>query len=351
MDAFYASIEQRDNAKLRGKPVAVGGSGNRGVVAAASYEARKFGVHSALASKIAKARCHNLMFVRPRFDVYKDVSKQIMDIFLDYTSLVEPLSLDEAFLDVTENYKHNPSATLIAREIKQRIKETTNLTASAGVSINKFLAKMASDMDKPDGLYVVTPEKAEAFIEQLPIEKFFGVGKKTAERMKELGIHSGKDLKRHDLPFLIRNFGKVGAYFYGIARGEDNRPVNPNRIRKSFGREITFDMDIHKPSELIEKLDAIADELFRKISQRMIRGRTLTLKVKYHDFEQITRGKTLLGPIIDRNEFFNLAHELASQKDILAKPVRLLGLSVSNFIDEEQKEYIQLKIEFEEYMN
>lgn len=347
MDAFYASVEQRDNPKLRGKPVAVGGSGNRGVVSAASYEARKYGVHSALASKIAKARCKDLIFVRPRFDVYKSVSKEIMDIFLEYTPFVEPLSLDEAFLDVTTNNKNNPSATLIAREIKQRIKDKTKLIASAGVSINKFLAKMASDVDKPDGLYVITPDKAEQFIENLPIENFFGVGKKTAEKMRKMGILFGRDLKKQSLPFLVQHFGKVGAYFYGIARGIDNRPVNPNRIRKSFGREITFDQDIETAEELNLKLNDIAEELFGKIEQRIIRGRTLTLKIKYHDFEQITRSKTELHPIIEKEEFFGIAHELITQEEILIKPIRLLGLSVSNFIDNEHKEYIQLKIEFQ----
>ncbi len=349
MDAFYASIEQRDNPKLRGKPVAVGGSGNRGVVSAASYEARKYGVYSALASKIAKARCRDLIFVRPRFDVYKSVSKEIMDIFLEYTPMVEPLSLDEAFLDVTLNNKNNPSATLLAKEIKQQIKNKTKLIASAGVSTNKFLAKMASDVDKPDGLYVITPENAEQFVEQLPIEKFFGVGKKTAEKMRKMGILFGSDLKAQSLPFLVQHFGKVGTYFYGIARGIDNRPVNPNRIRKSFGREITFESDINNSEELTQKLNEIADELFQKIEQRVIRGRTLTLKIKYHDFEQITRSKTELHPIIEKKDFFSIAYELINHEEILTKPIRLLGLSVSNFIDNEHKEHIQLKIEFQNY--
>jgi DNA polymerase-4 len=272
-----------------------------------------------------------------------------MDIFLEYTPLVEPLSLDEAFLDVTTNNKNNPSATLIAKEIKQRIKKKTKLVASAGVSINKFLAKTASDVDKPDGLYVITPEKAEDFIEKLPIEKFFGVGKKTAEKMRNMGILFGRDLKNQSLAFLVQHFGKVGGYFYGIARGIDNRPVNPNRIRKSFGREITFDKDIKDKDEIILKLNDIAKELFSKIKQRIIRGRTLTLKIKYHDFEQITRSKTEIHPIIDKNDFFAIAHELINHEDILVKPIRLLGLSVSNFIDNEHKEYIQLKIEFQNF--
>ncbi|MCK5700612.1 MAG: DNA polymerase IV, partial [Cyclobacteriaceae bacterium] len=244
MDAFFASIEQRDNPDLLGKPVAVGGAGKRGVVAAASYEARKFGVFSAMPASIALRKCPELIFTKPRFDVYKEVSNQIRQIFLEYTDLVEPLSLDEAYLDVTENKKGLGSATIIAREIKSKINSTTHLIASAGVSINKFLAKVASDQDKPDGLYVIKPNQAESFVDGLAIEKFFGIGKVTAKKMHELGINTGADLKQISIEELVRRFGKVGRYYFDIARAIDKRLVNPNRIRKSLGAERTFEDDL-----------------------------------------------------------------------------------------------------------
>ena len=258
MDAFFAAIEQRDFPELRGNPVAVGGSAKRGVVASASYEARKYGVRSAMPSITAKRRCPDLIFVKHRFEVYREVSQQIRAIFLDYTDLVEPLSLDEAFLDITENKKNLNSGTLIAQEILQRIKETTNLTASAGVSFNKFLAKTASDINKPDGMKVITPEEALPFLEQLPIEKFFGIGKVTAAKMKHLGIHTGGDIKAWTLLDLVQRFGKAGRHFYKIVRAEDNRPVNPNRIRKSIGAERTFSEDLTETAAMRERIEHVA---------------------------------------------------------------------------------------------
>ncbi len=334
MDAFYASIEQRDNPEYRGKPLAVGYSGDRGVVAAASYEARKYGVRSAMPSKTALKKCPHLIFAPARFDVYKSVSQQIMNIFHDYTPLVEPLSLDEAFLDVTQNYRNMPSATLIAKEIKQRIKTETGLTASAGISVNKFLAKIASDYKKPDGLFVVKPNEVEAFVESLAIEKFFGVGKVTAEKMHGLGISTGADLKKLSEQTLVRHFGKVGHNYYLYARGIDEREVNPDRIRKSMGAENTFFTDINSADELEQELRNIAEEVWQRISRRHFFGRTLTLKVKYADFEQITRSKTALHQITDFDEFWQVACELLEQVDLSQKKVRLIGLTKSNSIDE-----------------
>lgn len=348
MDAFYASIEQRDNPALRGKPVAVGYAGERGVVAAASYEARRYGVRSAMPSKTAFARCPNLIFTPARFDVYRDVSRQIMDIFLDYTDKVEPLSLDEAYLDVTENRINMPSATIIAREIKRRIKETTGLTASAGVSVNKFLAKIASDYDKPDGLFVVTAAEAEKFVEELKIEQFWGIGKVTADKMHRLGIHTGADLKRQSEAMLTRYFGKAGHIYYQNARAMDDREVKPDRIRKSIGAENTFQFDITDIAELEAQLREIAAEVWRRASKRDFYGRTVTLKVKYADFTQITRSRTLHDFVNDYNTFWHAGRELLSGTDTSEKGIRLMGLTISNIQEIELPEARQLELDFPE---
>lgn len=343
MDAFFASVEQKDNPELRNKPIAVGGSGDRGVVAAASYEARKFGVRSAMSSKIAKLRCPNLIFVKGRHDRYKEVSRQIMNVFHEFTDLVEPLSIDEAFLDVTHNKKNLPSATAIAREIKIRIKEVTGLTASAGISVNKFLAKIASDYQKPDGLFVIPPKNVEKFIEALPVDKFFGVGKVTADRMHQLGIFTGKDLKQRELAELVRLFGKTGAYYYQIARGIDHRAVNPDRIRKSVGTEHTFDKDLMDLSQIKEDLVITAKDLIRRLNRSGFKGRTLTLKVKYSNFEQVTRSKTLFHEIDQLDLILKISEELLLQIDLTVS-IRLIGLTVSNHID--NKEPLQLTLDF-----
>ena len=347
MDAFYASIEQRDNPELRGKPVAVGYAGERGVVAAASYEARRYGVHSAMPSKTALSRCPNIIFTPARFDVYKDVSRQIMDIFLDYTDLVEPLSLDEAYLDVTENYLNMPSGTIIARDIKRRIKETTGLTASAGVSVNKFLAKIASDQDKPDGLFVVTDTDSEKFVEGLRIEQFWGVGKVTAAKMHRLGIHTGADLKRQSEAMLVRYFGKAGRTYYQNARAIDPREVKPDRIRKSIGAENTFQFDLNDISSLEDSLDEIAAEVWKRASRREFYGRTVTLKIKYADFTQITRSKTLHEFVTESQTLRQTGRELLLGVDISEKSIRLIGLTISNIQDIEPPATRQLEIDFQ----
>ncbi len=310
MDAFFASVEQRDNPELRGKPIAVGGLGSRGVVAAASYEARKYGVYSAMPAKTAKRKCSFLIFVKPRFEAYKQVSDQIRQIFLEYTDLVEPLSLDEAYLDVTTHKKGKPSATLIAKEIKQRIKNETGLTASAGISINKFLAKIASDFNKPDGIYLIKPENAETFVEELTIEKFFGIGKVTANKMHQLGITQGKDLKKFTEFELIRKFGKQGSYYYNIARAIDNREVKPNRLRKSVGAENTFEYDIEDTNEMKQELLSIAQTLIKRIEKSKSFGKTLTIKVKFSDFRQITRSKTNKIEIDSFEQLWELCQEI-----------------------------------------
>ena len=298
MDAFFASVEQRDNPELRGKPVAVGGSRERGVVAAASYEARTFGVRSALPSVTAKRRCPDLIFVTPRFDVYKAVSLQIREIFAEYTPIIEPLSLDEAYLDVTENLKGIASATEIAEAIRAKIRRETNLTASAGVSYNKFLAKLASDQNKPDGLFVITPKMGPAFVEHLPVEKFHGVGPATTAKMNRLGIATGLDLRAQTLPFLQQHFGKSGPYYYWIARGVDERPVRADRVRKSIGAENTFASDLHTFETMRDALEPIIAKVWRHCQATCIQGRTVTLKVKFADFQQITRSKSF-GDAID----------------------------------------------------
>jgi DNA polymerase-4 len=348
MDAFYASVEQRDNPEYRGKPLAVGYARERGVVAAASYEARKYGVRSAMPSRMALLKCPHIIFVPARFDVYRSVSKQIMEIFLDYTDLVEPLSLDEAYLDVTTNHKNMPSATIIAKEIKRRIKEVTGLTASAGVSINKFLAKIASDYNKPDGLFVVTEKEAEAFVENLKIEQFWGVGKITAEKMHRMGVFTGADLKRLNEAALVNYFGKVGHTYYDNARAFDPREVKPDRIRKSIGAEETFLTDIDDRDELAGYLREIADEVWKRVSKREFYGRTLTLKVKYNDFEQITRSRTMSGFVKDFDIFWSTAVELLDTVDVLQKKIRLMGLTVSNIYEIEQPKTYQLKISWDE---
>ena len=333
MDAFYASVEQRDNPELKGKPVIVGGDPNhRGVVAACSYEARKFGIHSAMASSTAYKLCPDAIFIRPRFDAYKAVSGDIRQTFFEYTDLVEPLSLDEAFLDVTVNFKQMASATLIAREIKKKIYDrTAGLTASAGVSFNKFLAKVASDVNKPDGLTVITPEMANRFIDSLPVRKFFGVGKVTEERMAGLGIKTGADLKRIPRPELIQLFGKSGNYFYKIAHGMDDRPVEPNRIRKSIGKETTLAEDIDDREQMLEILEHIAVRLENILIRHEAKGRTITLKVKFFDFKSITRRVTVSEPAETAAVIMKYIKPLLAKTDAGEKKVRLLGISISNF--------------------
>lgn len=345
MDAFYASIEQRDNPSLKGKPVAVGGERQRGVVAAASYEARQYGVRSAMPSITAKRKCPQLIFVRPRFTVYKEVSSRIRDVFFEYTDLVEPLSLDEAYLDVTENKKNIPLATEIAKEIKVRIREKTGLTASAGVSVNKFLAKIASDYDKPDGLYIIKPHQAERFVEQLEIEKFYGIGKVTAEKMHQMGIHTGKDLKQYSLAELVRIFGKAGSFYYNIARGVDDRPVDPNRVRKSIGTEQTYDTDLLTMQEILFELKNVEKELVDRLRRNSALGRTLTLKVKFEDFEQITRSRSL-PDFFTPSLIHSVSVELAGSIDYAKRGVRLLGLTLSNFENPDELDAYQLSIEF-----
>jgi DNA polymerase-4 len=329
MDAFYASVEQRDFPQLAGKPVAVGSSSPRGVVTTASYEARKFGIRSAMPSVTARRLCPELIFVPPRFDVYQKVSRQIREIFFEYTDLVEPLSLDEAFLDVTQNKKNKPSAVEIAREIKLKIKEKTGLTASAGVSFNKFLAKIASDMKKPDGLYLIPPGKAVKFVERLPIEKFFGVGKVTAGKMHDMGIRNGFDLKKWSEKDLVIKFGKVGKYYYQIARANDDREVNPQRIRKSLGAENTFAEDLKELNEVKKELEKILDILIRRMNRTHTLGKTLTIKIKYSDFQQITRSHTISEWFSGKQDIKQIYLNMLQGIEI-GKGIRLLGLTLSN---------------------
>jgi DNA polymerase-4 len=330
MDAFYASVEQRDNPELRGKPLAVGGSAARGVVAAASYEARRFGVHSAMPSVTAKRKCPDLIFVKPRFEVYKQVSQQIREIFAEYTPMIEPLSLDEAYLDVTENLKGMEIATEIADEIRAKIKAVTDLTASAGISYNKFLAKMASDQRKPNGQFVITPKNGPIFVEALPVKKFHGVGPATAEKMRRLGIETGADLKEKDLAFLTAHFGKFGPYFYGIARGIDNREVKPDRVRKSIGAEDTFAEDIHNIEPARAFLQPLIDKVWSYSVANGIRAKTVILKVKFADFNQITRSKTIGVPVADVRELVRLVDVLLGPVFPADKGIRLLGVTLSS---------------------
>ncbi|AWH84282.1 DNA polymerase IV [Flavobacterium album] len=329
MDAFYASVEMLDNPELRGKAIAVGGGSSRGVVAAASYEARKFGVRSAMSGFLAKKKCPHLIFVKPRFERYTEISRKIREIFYEYTDKVEPLSLDEAYLDVTVNKKGNPSATLIAAEIRKRILDVTGLTASAGISINKFIAKVASDYNKPNGQKTVNPDEISDFLENLPIGKFYGVGKVTEEKMYQLGIFTGKDLKEKSEEYLIEHFGKSGGYYYHVVRGIHNSEVKSDRIAKSVGTEHTFFENLVSEVFMMEKLDDIANELDRRLGKKKIAGKTVTLKIKYSDFTVQTRSKTLPYFISDKSLILETVKELLYQE----KPkdsVRLLGISLSN---------------------
>lgn len=347
MDAFYASVEQLDFPEYRGKPLAVGGSRERGVVSAASYEARKFGVRSAMSSAQAVKLCPDIIFVKGRFDRYKEISKQMHEIFKRYTDLIEPLSLDEAYLDVTENKKNIFFATQIAIEIRKAIKDEIGLTASAGVSFNKFLAKIASDLNKPDGLAIITPDKAEKFIDQLEIQKFFGIGKVTAAKMMNHGIFTGADLKSKDLEYLSKHFGKSGSYYYNMVRLQDNRTVNPNRIRKSVGCENTFFEDIDNEKEMLQKLEKLTLELERRMKKSKAKGKTLTLKVKYHDFTVNTRSKTFPFYISKGHNIRDGWQQIMDEHKLMIKPIRLLGLSISNLErNRVQKKYKQLKFEF-----
>ncbi len=346
MDAFYASVEQYDNPELKGRPIAVGRSRERGVVAAASYEARKFGVRSAMPSITAAQLCPELIFVKPRFDRYHEVSRQIRKVFFDYTDLVEPLSLDEAYLDVTENKKNMPSATMIALEIRERILAGTGLTASAGISINKFLAKVASEVNKPNGQKLISPEEVVEFLEQLEIRKFHGVGKVTAQKMMQLGIFTGADLKRQDRTFLEKHFGKNGAYYYDIVRGIHRSAVKPNRIRKSIGAEQTFDTDLRSDEEMHKKLEKIAQKVSERAKKDKKKGKTVTLKLKYDNFEQHTRARTLPYFVNDGQMLYETGIELLAES-APERPVRLLGITLSNFGTEERRgPGYQLKLEW-----
>jgi DNA polymerase-4 len=330
MDAFFASVEQRDSPELRGKPVAVGGSSARGVVAAASYEARKFGVRSAMPGMTARRLCPDLIFVRHRFDVYHEVSRQIREIFRAFTPHVEPLSLDEAYLDVTDDLLGIGSATRIAELIRQRIRAETQLTASAGVSYNKFLAKLASDHNKPDGLCVIRPGEGAAFVQALPVRRFHGIGPRGAEKMARLGIATGADLAAKDIAFLRQHFGSFADYLYRAARGIDLRPVRANRIRKSLGSERTFGEDLSSGPALREALDTIVDIVWAQIAERELRGRTVTLKMKYTDFQIVTRARSLPQPVTDKGEFATLARALLDEQLPLPLPIRLMGLTLSS---------------------
>jgi DNA polymerase-4 len=335
MDAFFASVEQLDNPELRGKPVAVGGSSDRSVVAAASYEARKFGVRSAISSVIAKRLCPELIFVRHNFERYNEVSLMVLDIFKEYTDLIEPLSIDEAFLDVTEDKKQLGSATVIAEKIRGEIKQKTGLTASAGISFNKFLAKMASEINKPDGLFIIRPEDSEKFINNLPVEKFYGIGKVTALKMHRLGIHRGYDLKQWELDALIRNFGKAGEFFYEIARGIDDRPVEPDQERKSVGTEITYEKDLTTRFGIVAELYKLEKELMERLEHAETTGRTITLKIKFSDFRQITRSRTIHNYIYDFDTLHREVTAIRKSLDLEGERIRLMGVTVSNLITED----------------
>ncbi len=346
MDAFYASVEQMDHPELKGRPVAVGGNGERGVVAAASYEARKFGVHSAMPSVIAARRCQNLIFVKPRFERYKELSHQIRDIFYDYTHLVEPLSLDEAYLDVTKNKTGSSSATFIAQEIKRRIRVETGLIASAGISYNKFLAKTASDADKPDGLYVILPEEALDFLERLPVRDFHGIGRVTAEKLVRAGIFTGKDLKEKSLEDLKRRFGKSGQYFYDIVRGVDHRAVQPHREVKSISAERTLDDNIVKRAAVLEALQPVLEKVWSRYLESGKRGFTVTLKLKYTDFQQVTRSQTLEEPVHTFDSVQQVVNDLVTQEILRPEGIRLVGMGLSNFREVTTEANPQLTLQF-----
>ena len=345
MDAFYVSVEQMDNPALKGKPIAVGGNENRGVVSAASYEARKFGVRSALSGVLAKKYCPELIFVRPRFDRYKEISKQIQSIFHEYTDLVEPLSLDEAYLDVTHNKKGNPSATLLANEIRARILSEVGLTASAGISVNKFIAKVASDYNKPNGQKTVSGDEIVPFLENLPIQKFYGVGKVTTEKMFQLGIFTGLDLKNKTLEFLEQHFGKSGSYYYQVVRGIHNSPVQAKRTTKSVAAEHTFDVNLSSEIFMLEQLESISRQIEKRLQKHSISGKTITLKIKYSDFSLQTRSKTMPYYISDKNLIFEIVKELLYQER-LKDSVRLLGIALSN-LNTEQKKTVVIQLQFD----
>jgi DNA polymerase-4 len=334
MDAFYAAVEQRDNPELRGRPVAVGGSVERGVVAAASYEARRFGVHSAMPSVTAKRKCPELIFVRPRFEVYREISHQIRGIFAEYTPLFEPLSLDEAYLDVTDNLKQITSATEVAAQIRERIRLETGLTASAGVSYNKFLAKMASNERKPDGLFVIAPRQGAAFVEALPVGKFHGIGPATRAKMERLGIRTGGDLRTRSLRFLVQHFGKAGLHYYWLARGIDERAVCVDRVRKSIGVENTFSADLCTAAEARAGLEPIVEKVWRCCEATTTRGRTVTLKVKYADFHQVTRSRTGQAPFATQAAVLETVHTLLDSLFPVSKGIRLLGVTLSSLSEE-----------------
>lgn len=350
MDAFFASVEQRDNPELRGKPIAVGEDSRRSVVSTASYEARPYGVHSALSMELAKRLCPSLIIVPHHFDRYKEVSAQMHAIFHDYTDMVEPISLDEAFLDVTNNKKGVALAVDIAREIKARIREELQLTASAGVSYNKFLAKIASDYRKPDGLCTIHPDRALDFIADLPIEKFWAVGPKTAAKFHRMGIFEGRQLRKCSRGHLVEEFGKMGNVFYDFARGIDNRPVVSEWIRKSVGCESTYEQDLSSETAMIIEIYHLVIELLRRIAKNEFRGRTLTLKVKYAGFRQITRSVTRVQPFLEKKEILEAAKRLLKEVD-KSEGIRLLGLAVSNSVDEQMTgrgQWIEGELDFKE---
>ncbi len=349
MDAFFASVEQLDNPEYRGKPIAVGGGSERGVVAAASYEARKFGVRSAMSGKVARRICPRLIFVKPRFARYREISGKIRDIFNDYTDLVEPLSLDEAYLDVTRNKKNHPSATMIASEIRKRIQDETGLTASAGISNSKFVAKIASDINKPNGQKTIPPEEVVSFLEELPVERFFGIGRVTASRMYQLGIFTGRDLKEKSMEFLKEHFKTSGEHYYRIVRGLYHAEVRPDRIQKSVASEHTFTQNLTSEIYMMERLEEIADELEGRLKRSDVSGKTVTLKIRYSDFSLQTRSKTLHNYVRDKTVLVQTVRELLYQEK-LQESVRLLGISVSNLDnvqqDKERVMDVQLRFEF-----
>ncbi len=345
MDAFFTSVEQRDNPALRGKPIAVGGSGRRGVIAAASYEARKYGVKSAMPGAKAAQLCPHLIFVPHRFDAYREVSNQIREVFSEYTDIIEPLSLDEAFLDVTENKKDLKSAINIANQIRRKIQERTQLTASAGVSINKFLAKIASDVNKPDGITVILPDEVEPFLESLDIDRFFGVGKATSAKMKGMGIFTGADLKKYSLIQLAEKFGKFGRYIYYAVRGEDNRPVKANRIRKSISKETTYSTNLIDYDGVKDAISQLSIQLHASADKRNILGRTINLKLRFGDFETLTRSKTINHFTNEAQLVTQLCLELIEEVNIAERGVRLLGVGLSNLNTELKADY-QLSFDF-----
>lgn len=349
MDAFYASVEQLDNSNLKGRPIAVGSESNRGVVAAASYEARKYGVKSAMPSIIARKRCKHLIFVKPRFYRYKELSDRIRSIFYEYTDLVEPLSLDEAFLDVTENKKNISYANVIAREIRKKIKNHIGLNSSAGISINKFIAKVATEINKPNGQKTIHPKQVDSFIDSLKIDEFFGIGKVTAKKMHDLGIYNGADLRKVERSDLVKYFGKSGDHYYKIVRSIQNNPVNPYRIRKSIGAEKTFSKDLKSENFILEKLAYISEDLENRMRKNSNKGKTITIKIKYNDFSQETRSKTVDKYISKKEEFFPIIENLIFNKS-MKKPVRLLGIAITNLYKKDSlnvNDYIlQLKFDF-----